>query len=203
MNFIQKNRLLILALIALFFALTTLYYLSKYNDSEDYIILYHKAIPSIELRNVLNFYKVVNVGGNVEFLESTDPSGFGMGEVAGYIKFKKSEDQPKQFQQYYVIEADPDFYSIPVKEQYFLSEYYRMRALPTRKTTDREELSIVEDTPQVITLEQEGGVLFMINKLTKEVHISDSRGHETSLVTDEYEFKKLMMDLWGYYKYKF
>ncbi|HEY0010325.1 MAG TPA: hypothetical protein VGB97_00225 [Candidatus Paceibacterota bacterium] len=147
-------------LIIVFHQKQELYYAQKYEQ----------AIPHIHLESAMVFN-----GNNA------------VGSITGFVKFPSYEEQPKQFWQYYTIEATND-YDTNGKQLFIFEELTRLSSMSLR-SFGREPLTITSNTPQQLTLEGEAGHIFTINKQTGEVEIIESGGGVVSLITDESEYQ--------------
>ena len=135
-----------------------------------FTLLYqYQAVPDIELINTL----VVTQNGL-------------SGEVKGFVKFDDITDQPKDLRQYYIIKPLNKFDGN--SRQYFLmEEIIKMQYLSPR-SLEFLELIEVSETGNTITLEDENGNKFFIDKLTKEVSMRDNDGDSTTLITNDNDF---------------
>jgi len=136
-----------------------------------YTLLYqYQTIPDIELKNTL--YETQN--------------GI-FGEVRGFVRFDNQEDQPKDIRQYYVITPLNKFDENLL--QYFsLEEIIKMQYLSPR-SLGTSEIVEVNENGKTITLEDENGNQFFIDKNTKEVSTRDVTGDNTTLITDDSSYK--------------
>lgn len=137
-----------------------------------YTLLYqYQTIPDIELKNTLN----------------ETQSGLS-GEVRGFVKFDNLEDQPKDLRQYYIIKPLNKF-GKDLSQYFSLEEVIKMQYLPP-KSMGISELVEVNETDRIITLEDENGNQFFIDRLTKEVSMRDTTGDNTTLITSDRDYEK-------------
>lgn len=135
-----------------------------------YILLYqYQAIPDIELKNTLREAQ----------------SGV-FGEVKGFVKFDNIEDQPKDLRQYYIIKPLNKF-DKNLSQYFSLEEVIKMNYLSPR-SIGISEIVEVNETDRTITLEDENGNQFFIDKATKEVSMRDVTGDNTTLITDDSDY---------------
>ncbi|MEK7629182.1 MAG: hypothetical protein AAB394_01510 [Patescibacteria group bacterium] len=166
-NVIAKPKFLIFIIIFLLVIIGVLF-VQKQNYK--FTLLYqYQAVPDIELINTL----VVTQNGL-------------SGEVKGFVKFDDITDQPKDLRQYYIIKPLNKFDGN--SRQYFLmEEIIKMQYLSPR-SLEFLELIEVSETGNTITLEDENGNKFFIDKLTKEVSMRDNDGDSTTLITNDNDF---------------
>jgi len=162
-NAILRRKFSILIIIVL---LTTVGVLFGQKQDYKFTLLYqYQAIPDIELINTL-----------------TTTQGGLSGEVRGFVKFDNIEDQPRNLRQYYIIKPLNKF---DESRQYFsLEEIIKMQYLAPR-SLGFSELVEVSETSNTITLEDEGGNKFFIDKSTKAVSMKDATGDSTTLITSD------------------
>lgn len=135
-----------------------------------YTLLYvYQAIPDIELINTLQ----------------ETQSGM-LGEVKGFVKFDNPEDQPKDLRQYYIIKSLNKF-NENLSQYFSLEEVIKMNYLSPR-SLGISEIIEVNETDRIITLEDENGNQFFIDKTTKEVSMRDATGDNTTLITDDSDY---------------
>lgn len=133
------------------------------------LLYQYQAIPDIELTNIL----------------TTTQSGLS-GEVRGFVKFDNMADQPKNLRQYYIIKPLNKFDGN--SRQYFsLEEIIKMQYLASR-SLGLSELVEVNETGNTITLEDEGGNKFFVDKSTKHVSMKDATGDSTTLITNDNDY---------------
>ena len=144
-----------------------------------YTLLYqYQAIPDIELINTL----------------TTTQAGLS-GEVKGFVKFDNITDQPKNLRQYYIIKSLNKFDGN--SRQYFsLEEIIKMQYLAPR-SLGFSELVEVSETSNTITLEDESGDKFIIDKSTKGVSMKDAAGDSTSLITNDNDYGDFVKEWLG------
>lgn len=161
---IFKEKSLIIAIVALLVIIGVLFF-QKQNYK--FILLYqYQVVPDIELTNTLTMTQ----------------NGLS-GEVRGFVKFDNTADQPKNLRQYYILKPLNKF--VGNSQQYFsLEEIIKMPYLAPRNL-GVSELVEVSETSKIITLENEIGNKFFIDKLTKGVSMKDVTGDSTTLITSD------------------
>ena len=168
---ILKRKFLILTIIVLLVVVVILF--GQKQDYKYTLFYQYQAIPDIELKNTL-------------YLGQGSLSG----EVSGFVKFDSIEDQPKSARQYYVIKSSE--YFDENQSQYFsLEEIIKMNYL-SPKSLGTSLLHEVNETSRTITLEDENGNQFFIDKNTKEISMKDVTGDSTVLITSDSDYKEFM-----------
>lgn len=165
-NAIWNRKFSILIIIAL---LITVGVLFGQKQNYKFTLLYqYQTIPDIELINTLR----------------TAQGGLS-GEVRGFVKFDNIADQPRNLRQYYIIKPLNKFDG---SHQYFsLEEIIKMQYLSPR-SLGFSELVEVSETGNTITLEDESGNKFFIDKSTGEVSTKDATGDSTTLITSDNDY---------------
>lgn len=165
-NAILKRKFSILIIIALLVIIGVLFVQKQ--DYKFTLVYQYQAIPDIELINTL----------------ITTQSGLS-GEVRGFVKFDNTADQPKNLRQYYIIKPLNKFDG---SRQYFsLEEIIKMQYLAPR-SLGFSELVEVSETGNTITLEDESGNKFFIDKSTRAISMKDSTGDNTTLITSDNDY---------------
>jgi len=173
-NLIWKRKFCLLFIIIL---ISGLFYFFSESQSYKYKILYqYQTVPFIELKN--NLY---NYG----------PGIFG-GEVVGFVKFDDLENQPKDMQQYYIIKPLDKFDS-EYNQYYSLDVILKLNSLAPSSLGISEMVSLNE-TKEFVTLEDEGGNLLFINKITEEISMKDVTGETSLLITDSLDYKDFILE---------
>jgi len=163
-NAISKRKFSILIIIVLLITIGVLF--GQKQDYKFTLLYQYQAIPDIELINTL-----------------TTTQGGLSGEVRGFVKFDNTEDQPKSLRQYYIIKPLNKFDGN--SRQYFsLEEIIKMQYLAPR-SLGFSELVEVSETGNTITLEDESGNKFFIDKSTKKVSMKDATDDSTTLITSD------------------
>ncbi|MEK7655503.1 MAG: hypothetical protein AAB386_02390 [Patescibacteria group bacterium] len=166
-NAILRRKFSILIIIVLLVIIGVLF--GQKQDYKYTLLYQYQAIPDIELINTL----------------TASQSGLS-GEVRGFVKFDNIADQPRDLRQYYVIKPLNKFNEN--SRQYFsLEEIIKMRYLAPKSLGSSESVEVSE-TSNTITLEDENGNKFFIDKSTKEVSMKDATGDSTTLITSDYDF---------------
>lgn len=141
-----------------------------------YTMLYqYQTIPDIELKNTLSEMQI----------------GLS-GEVRGFVKFDNIKDQPKDVRQYYIIKPLNKF-DKDLSQYFSLEEIIKMQYLSPR-STGTSELVEANKTANTITLEDENGNQFFIDRLTREVSMRDATGDNTTLITSDTDYGKFMRE---------
>jgi hypothetical protein len=162
-NAILKRKFSVLIIIVLLITVGVLF--GQKQDYKFTLLYQYQAIPDIELINTL-----------------TTTQGGLSGEVRGFVKFDNIEDQPKNLRQYYIIKPLNKFDG---SRQYFsLEEIIKMQYLAPR-SLGFSELVEVSETGNTVTLEDEGGNKFFIDKSTRGVSMKDATGDSTTLITSD------------------
>lgn len=133
----------------------------------------YQAIPDIELKNTL--YQT---------------QGGLSGEVRGFVKFDNMADQPIGMRQYYIIKSSEYFDNS--ESQYFSLEEIIKTQYLSPKSLGNSLLREVSDTDRTITLEDENGNQFFIDKNTYEISMRDITGNNTSLITSDTKYSDFM-----------
>lgn len=166
-NAISKRKFSILIIIVLLIIIAFLF--GQKQDYKFTLLYQYQAIPDIELINTLTQIQ----------------SGL-FGEVRGFVKFDDIADQPRDLRQYYIIKPLNKFDGN--SRQYFsLEEIIKMQYLAPR-SLGFSELVEVSETGNTITLEDENGNKFFVDRSTKEVSMKDATGDSTSLITSDKEY---------------
>lgn len=164
---ILKRKFSILIIIALLITVSVLF--TQKQDYKFTLLYQYQAIPDIELINTL----------------TTMEDGLS-GEVRGFVKFDNIADQPRNLRQYYVIKPLNKFDED--SRQYFsLEEIIKMQYLSPR-SLGFSELVEVSETGNTITLEDNGGNKFFIDKSTRRVSMKDATGDSTTLITNDNDY---------------
>src|SRR3989344_5232174 len=166
-NTILKRKFSILIIIVLLIIIGVLF--GKKQDYKFTLLYQYKAIPDIELIKPL-----------------TTTQGGLSGEVRGFVKFDNIADQPKNLRQYYIIKSLNKF-DENSRQHFLLEEIIKMQYLAPR-SLGLSELIEVSETSNTITLEDESGNKFFIDKSTKEVTMRDATGDSTSLITSDNDY---------------
>jgi len=165
-NAILRRKFSILTIIVLLITIGVLF--SQKQDYKFTLLYQYQAIPDIELINTL-----------------TTTQGGLSGEVRGFVKFDSIADQPKNLRQYYIIKPLNKFDG---SRQYFsLEEIIKMQYLAPR-SLGFSELVEVSETGNTITLEDESGNKFFIDKSTRAVSMKDATGDSTTLITSDNDY---------------
>lgn len=176
MKKISKKTLILSGIIAFLVVLSVVFYL-KYLDLK-YEMMYQNAIPNIELTNSMTF---------------DSRTGWATGSISGFVAFKNINDQPKGgAKQYYVIEAlnlpDGNSSQVFTYDDIFVMPYLSPRSV------GKSILKVTNDLGDTLTLEDEAGDVFKIDKTTKEVVVFDRGGDSVYLITDDQKFRDFMLD---------
>ena len=179
----MKKKLTIIAFVALIGL--NIYFLSEWKSAESNRLYYDYAIPHIELISAMAFYGVDSYQG--ELLSSPNQGDIAIGGITGFIVFSNPTDQPKDARQYYTIEAT-DRYDEESNQLFLLTDTLKLNAIPPH-SFEKEELKVVSNNGQFVTLENESNQTFKINKRTDEVIITDADGDTTTLITNQSDYK--------------
>lgn len=163
-NLIYKRKISITIIIILLVIIGVLFFQKQ--DYKFTLLYQYQAIPDIGLMNTL----------------TTTQNGLS-GEVRGFVKFNNIADQPKNLRQYYIIKPLNKF-DENLRQYFSIEEIVKMQYLAPR-SLGLSELFEVSETSSTITLEDEGGNKFFIDKLTKKVSTKDSAGDITTLITND------------------
>ncbi|MBI2640195.1 MAG: hypothetical protein HYW90_04910 [Candidatus Sungbacteria bacterium] len=166
-NTIWNRKFSILIIIVLLIMVVVLF--GQKQDYKFTLLYKYQAIPDIELINTL----------------TQTQSGLS-GEVRGFVKFDNIADQPENLRQYYIIKPLNKFDEN--SRQYFsLEEIIKMQYLAPR-SLGFSEIVEVSETGNTITLEDESGNKFFIDKSTKKVSTKDATGDSTTLITSDNDY---------------
>lgn len=166
------NPKILLLVIFILLTLLMIVFIQKQN-SESILHYQFQFIPDIELKNTLQ-----------------EIEGAFYGEVNGFVKFDNIQSQPKELKQYYIIKPLNKF-NKDLSQYFSIEEIIKMNYLPP-KSIGKSELVEVNETYNIITLEDENGNQFFINKATQEVSTRDSSGDNATLITNNSDFKELI-----------
>lgn len=133
----------------------------------------HQSIPHIELINILH-----------------ETQNGMSGEIRGFVKFKNSEEQPRGLWQYYIIKPLSKF-DKNLAQYFSLEEIIAMPYL-SPKSLGVSELVEVNKTNRVITLEDEGGNRFFIDRISREISTKDAGGDIAELITNYSDYRDFM-----------
>jgi hypothetical protein len=137
---------------------------------------------------LLNQYQVVP---DVELINTLMETQGGLsGEVRGFVKFDNSADQPKDLRQYYIIKRLVDG---SLRQNFSLEEIIKMQYLSPR-SLGLSELVEVSDTGGTISLEDENGNKFFIDKSTKKISMKDAAGDNTTLITSDNDYRDFIKE---------
>lgn len=174
MLLLRKNPALFIIIILL----TTSVVLFIEKQELKYSLIDFQSIPHIDLTNTLDF-------GSSSFT----------GEIRGFVVFENKEDQPKDLRQYYIIE--------PINQRdeksnqvFLLDDVIVLSPLPPT-SIGKTLLLEKNESGEEITLVDEDGNQFFINKASKEVSMIDATGDMTRLITSNSDYKDFM---WQYLK---
>jgi len=145
-------------------------------QKQDYkftLLYQYQAIPDIELKNTLQ----------------ESQSGL-LGEVSGFVKFDNIQNQPKDLRQYYIIKPLNKF-DKDLSQYFSIEEIIKMQYL-SPKSMGIAELVQANKTDNIITLEDEDGNQYFIDRATKEVSMRDSTGDNTTLITKDSDYGDFM-----------
>jgi len=167
-----------------FFITTILFFATTLNFLFDATNLKYRLksiekIPHIELK--FSGYDIENVGYMVD--------------VTGFVAFENPEDQPRRMRQYNKIDTDYeyDFNKGKFVRVFTGEDIIKMDALEPR-SMGVDSLTIKEETSNRLVLENEYGVIFTIDKIKKEVFVTDPQGDLTYLVTNFRDYQDFIED---------
>lgn len=164
---ILKRKFSILIIIVLLIIIGVLF--GQKQDYKFTLLYQYQTIPDIELINTLTLTQ----------------NGL-FGEIRGFVKFDNIADQPRDLRQYYIIKPLNKF-DENLRQSFSLEEIIKMRYL-TPRSLGFSELVEVNETGNTITLEDEKGNKFFIDKSAKEVSMKDATGDSTTLITNDNDF---------------
>lgn len=141
--------------------------------------LWQKSVPSVELTNSLSI-------GNNSIVS---------GDVVGFVKFNDKRDQPRTMEQYIKITALDEFDS-EANQLFLYQDIIKMNLLAPR-FFDPVYLKTISKDGDRITLSDEDGNLFFINKITAQVGMFDATSDKTTLVTDMFDFRDFVFDFYS------
>ncbi|HMR55481.1 MAG TPA: hypothetical protein PKD34_02735 [Candidatus Doudnabacteria bacterium] len=133
------------------------------------------AVPQVELTNSLNFSNKIATG-----------------KLAGFVAFENIENQPKDLRQYMIIE--PAEYIPELNRQYFtVQNVYAMRYLAP-SYSEKSILNVKSEDQRVISMVDEEGNVYEINKSSGEVILIDVNGDITRLITNQSKFEDFIIN---------
>jgi len=170
-----KNKIYIITIIVLLIVVGVLF-IDKQNLKWDLIL--YRCVPHIGLTNTLND----SLDGDLLY-----------GQVRGFVLFDKEDDQPKNASQYYIIEPlqklDNNFNQI-----FSVEEIIVLDSLPPT-SIGIWELRQKSESNRIITLKDEEGNQFFIDKTSKEITMKDLTGDSVRLITSDSEYHDFMWNL--------
>jgi len=173
--FLGKKALIALIVILI---IVSIYFFAKMQNYKFELLYQYQAIPHVDLINTLS-----------------DENGVIRGEVRGFVKFDNIASQPKDLWQYYILKpldsSDSNLY-----QDFSLEEIIVMRYLPP-KSLGVSQLTQLSEMDGKITLIDESGNLYFIYKYKKDVFMRDTTGDNTSLITDNDDYKDFMVRFWS------
>jgi hypothetical protein len=171
-QFFINNKWSIAIIIILLIAVATLFFQKQ---SLKYSLIEYQSVPRIGLTNTLSY--------------SSADSSF-HGSVTGFVAFNNIKDQPHDLTQYYIIEPlnrlDKNSNQI-----FSLDEIIAMNVLAPA-SIGKSELNVKSNSSSTLTLEDENGNQFFIDKITREVSMRDAGGDETKLITNDLKYRDFM-----------
>src|SRR3989344_3200822 len=141
----------------------------KYKDAE-WSLKYSRAVPRIELSNTLKY-----------------SPGLLNGRIIGFVAFKNIEDQPKDLKQYLIIEANNQVFTA--------QDVYAFDSLAPRYT-EPYALKVVENNNNNITLKDDTGNVFIIDKPLATVSWIDPQGDRSDLIIDDSQYRDFILSLY-------
>jgi len=141
------------------------------NKNYKYTLFYkYQTVPDIELQNTLSKTK-----------------NSWHGNIAGFVKFNNLKNQPKDLKQYYIIKVLEESNKNKSKD-FLLEEIIKLDYLPP-KNLGTSKLTKVNETNNILILEDENSNQFFFNKITKKVSIKDINGDNTTLITNNSNYR--------------
>jgi DNA-directed RNA polymerase subunit H (RpoH/RPB5) len=178
MKKILENKKTLLLFIVGIGVIVILFNLYNKNQNLEFQIYSAELTPDIELYNALSF----------------DSQNIASGEVVGFISFYFDIDkQPKNFRQYVKIIPSNNF-DEEGKQIFYEIDIIKMDNLAIRYF-DPVVLAVKEIKGDEITLTDKSNNLFIINKRTQKIGMSDSTGDQTVLLTSESSFRDFQSKL--------
>jgi len=175
-NFFKKyllNKKTLILIIILLVILVGVFYVKYVNLK--YELLWEKSVPDVELINYLSFNQNIISGA-----------------LTGFVLFDNKEKQPKDLKQYIEIKA-LEYHDKNGKQLFQERDIVKMNLIPPRYF-EPVILTIKDSSGSTITLADSDNNLFFIDKITKEVRMSDVTGDTTRLITDEFDYEKFMRE---------
>jgi len=171
-QFFIKNKWPIIIIVIL---LAIIFVLFSQNQALKYSLIEYQSTPRIELHNTLDY--------------SSSNNWFD-GEIRGFVAFNNTDDQPHNLTQYYIIE--------PLKkldensnQLFSVEEIMALNNLPP-SSIGKWDAGIKNNSSTTITLEDYAGNQFFIDKLTKEILMTDKQGDKTRLITSNTDYRNFM-----------
>lgn len=129
-----------------------------------------KSVPDIDLKDSLNA-TLSEVTGN----------------LTGFVVFTDNEKQPRDIKQYYEIDA------ISFQNETFI---YLKNRIATKYSPpvliEKLDLKIKKNTTETLELEDENGVVYSYNKISKKMNMYD--GDSSYLITNNTEYKDFIKE---------
>lgn len=148
------------------------------NSSLKYSRLYEvEYVPDIDISNSL-FYSVKD--------------NFNSGSIKGFVTFDNITEQPKKLRQYYIIEP-LNRLDGNLNRLFSLDTVVKLEFLPPT-SIGKSVLTEISNSEVELTLVDEAGNKFYINKNTGAVTMRDVSGDNTRLITSPLEYQDFMRD---------
>jgi hypothetical protein len=173
MNITNQKRFILIIVILL---IGNFYFFLQQQDSE-YQLRFLKSIPRIELSNTLTF-----------------DSNIAQGKVIGFVAFKNTEKQPKNLKQYIVIEAQ-GIQGTNDQQVFTAQDVYAFNNLAPRYT-DPYILKEVDNSINQLTLKDDAGNIFLIDKPTSKISWLDPQGDQSDLITSLTEHQNFLIEIY-------
>ena len=147
------------------------------NQDSKYSLIEYQSVPRIKIVNLLDY--------------SSDDNLF-HGCAKGFVAFNNINNQPHGLTPYYIIEPLNKFDE--KSNQIFSVETIVAFNNLSPESIGKDEVFEKNNSLSTLTLEDEYGNLFFINKITKEVSMRDATGDETRLITSNSAYRTFMWD---------
>lgn len=171
-TFVKQNKIFFIIIFTLLISNFLVYISLKEKENE--ILYMYRAVPNISLGYTLD--------GADEYY---------FGEIKGFVKFLKEEDQPKGARQYYIIRPSLDS---NYKTSYFTAETIYSFNYTSPQSIGIDKLDIIENNSSMLTLTDPNGNKFLINKINKQVKMVDTDGDTVEFITNDSDYKKYVIN---------
>lgn len=171
-QFFLKNKWSIIIIVILLIIIATLF---SQKQALKYSLIEYQSIPRIGLHNTLDYSSSNNLFS---------------GEISGFVAFNNIGDQPHNLTQYFIIEPTNKL-DEKSNQVFSVGEILALAGLAP-SNTDKWEARVKGNSSTTVTLGDDNGNQFFIDKLTKEISMTDKQGDKTKLITSDTDYRTFM-----------